>query len=205
MGWTGCHATHYKRNGDIDRKAECDGYFLEGLNAGHYRILKSVMVGSIYYAAIQNLKRYAGRDDAGNSIYEDIPEQQQTETWAMVIITQTDRKDYFNFYHKEMDETMGPCYYDCPMSILKLLSPTDNKYALSWRGKCKQRAEQKKSPDALSKLPVGTTIQFKWGDEVKTYVKHEPAYQFKRPFWYDPDKNVYIPAKRIPSDYQVIR
>ena len=33
MGWTGCHATHYKRNGDIDRKAECDGYFLEGLNA----------------------------------------------------------------------------------------------------------------------------------------------------------------------------
>ena len=64
---------------------------------------------------------------------------------------------------------------------------------------------RKKSPDALSKLPIGTTIQFKWGDEVKTYVKHEPAYQFKRPFWYDPDKNVYIPAKRIPSDYQVIR
>ena len=57
MGWTGQHATHYKR-GTVDRKAECDAYFMEGLNAGFYNVLKSALVGSVYYAAVQNVKRY---------------------------------------------------------------------------------------------------------------------------------------------------
>ncbi len=40
MGWTSYHATHYKPGGSIDRKAECDEYFMGGLNVGHYQILK---------------------------------------------------------------------------------------------------------------------------------------------------------------------
>ena len=48
MGWTSYHATHYSKTGTIDRKAECDGYFMEGLNRGHYRVEKSAMVGSVY-------------------------------------------------------------------------------------------------------------------------------------------------------------
>ena len=55
MGWTSYHATYYKRNGSIDRKAECDAYFLEGLNRGHYEVLKSAVVGSVCYAAVRNL------------------------------------------------------------------------------------------------------------------------------------------------------
>lgn len=202
MGWTSYHATHYKQSGDIDRKAECDGYFLEGLNSGYYRVLKSVMVGSVYYAAVQSLKKYVGKDENGNSIYED---EQCADVWAAVILTQVDRNDYFNFAYKVMDESMGPCYYDCPASILKLLSPTDSGYALAWRENCRQKMEQKKSPTALSNLPIGAKIQIKRGDEIKTYVKHAPAYQFKRPFWYNPVENNYIPANRIPSDYQVVQ
>lgn len=64
MGWTSYHATHYKK-GTVDRKAECDAYFMEGLNAGYYRIIKSVLVGSVYYAAVENLKRYGERRAAG--------------------------------------------------------------------------------------------------------------------------------------------
>lgn len=38
--------------------------------------------------------------------------------------------------YKDMDETCGPCYYNCPSTILSLLSPTDNEYANQWREKC---------------------------------------------------------------------
>ena len=203
MGWTSYHASFYKNNGSVDRKAECDDYFLGGLNKGYYRILKSSMVGSVYYAAVQTLKRCVGRDEQGHSVYENIPDEQQ-EVWAAVMLTQTDKNDYYNFAYKDMSESMGPCYYDCPLSILKLLSPTDNEYALSWRNKCKVRAEQKKSPTALANLPVGTRIQFKYGDRTEVYVKHAPGFQFKRPFWYNPEKNCYIPARRIPDNYTVI-
>lgn len=202
MGWTSYHATYYKPNGSIDRKAECDAYFLEGLNAGHFRVLKSVMVGSVYYAAVQYLKRCTGKDGNGEYIYEDV---QGEPVWAAVFLTQVDMKDYFNFSYKDMDESAGPCQYDCPLSILKLLSPTDSEWANEWREKCKRRAEQKKSPNALANLPIGAHIQFKIRDQVIECVKYPPSYQFKRSFWYIPASGKYMPTKRIPDDYEVVK
>ena len=38
MGWTWYRATHYFKNGGIDRRAECDAYFMEGLNRGYTEI-----------------------------------------------------------------------------------------------------------------------------------------------------------------------
>ena len=42
---------------------------------------------------------------------------------------------------------MEPYHYECPKSILKLLTPTDNELANEWREKCyeyhKQKAEKK--------------------------------------------------------------
>lgn len=37
---------------------------------------------------------------------------------------------------KTMDESMGPYYYDCPASVLSLLTPTKYESALKWRAKC---------------------------------------------------------------------
>ena len=101
MGWTSYHATHYSKTGTIDRKAECDGYFMEGLNRGHYRVEKSAMVGSVYYAAVTSLKKYVGNDQ-----YEDLPENEQF-TFAVVFLTIVDMKDYYNFSYKDMDESGG--------------------------------------------------------------------------------------------------
>lgn len=201
MGWTSYHASYYKRDGSVDRKAECDAYFMEGLNAGQFEVLKSVMVGSVYYAAVRNLKRCVGKDEAGNRIYQDV---QDAPIWAAVFLTKTDRKDYFNFCYKDMDETMGPYYFNCPLSILKLLSPTDNTSANEWRERCKAEAEQKKSPSALSNLPIGAHIRFMFGNQMTECVKYPPAYQFKRPFWYIPASGNYMPTNRIPSDYEVV-
>ncbi len=194
MGWTSYHATHYK-NGKVNRKAECDAYFTEGLNEGFYRLEKSTMIGSVYYAAVTGLKRY----NEGKK--EDVPKDEQ-HTFGVVFLTSVDSKDYYNFSYKDMDETCGPFCYDCPESILKLLSPTTSEFAQKWRDGCRKHRKLRK---ALNDLPVGSVIEFERVDGTKRYVKHAPAFQFKKPFWYNPEGHSYIPNKNIPDGYCVIK
>ena len=194
MGWTSYHATHYK-NGKVNRKAECDAYFTEGLNEGFYRLEKSTMIGSVYYAAVTGLKRY----NEGKK--EDVPKDEQ-HTFGVVFLTSVDSKDYYNFSYKDMDETCGPFCYDCPESILKLLSPTTSEFAQKWRDGCRKHRKLRK---ALNDLPVGSVIEIERVDGTKRYVKHAPAFQFKKPFWYNPEGHSYIPSKNIPDGYCVIK
>ena len=212
MGWTSYHATHYKK-GAVDRKAECDAYFMEGLNRGCYDILKSSMVGSVYYAAVKPLKRYS-KDDDGNKIVVDIPIKEQ-QVFAAIFLTSTDNKDYFNFSYKDMDETMGPYKYDCPKGILNLLTPTDNEYANNWRAKCREQLEKKKNPNALSKLPVGSIIQitmpfdttyFREGDIVK--LRKDRSVRSNRTTWYVIQRAIRFTAglmKQLEGHYEVIK
>lgn len=164
MGWQSYHAEYYK-NGTVDQKAECDAYFLEGLNRGYYEILKSVMVGREYYAAVRCLKSpkltfneqgktIKVKDANGKLVYEDMPNQ---PVWAAVYLTSVDMSNYYNFSYKDMTEEMGPSYYNCPDSILKLLSPTLSESASAWREKCKESNEHKKR---LSNLSFGDKISF---------------------------------------------
>lgn len=193
MGWTSYRATNYK-NGKIDRKAECDAYFLEGLNRGHFDVLKSSMVGSTYYAAVKPLKKSNGKDENGNYIYVDMPENEQF-VFAVVFLTSTNQKDYYNFSYKDMCESMGPYECDCPKSILDLLSPTDNENANEWRKVCYENYANKKKykTNSLCRLPVGSVIKvtmpcrttlYKEGDVV-TLTKGY-AYGLKRPAWFSP-------------------
>ena len=167
MGWTSYHATHYK-NGKVDRKAECDAYFLEGLNRGHYEVVKSVMHGAIYYAAVKHLVKYVGRDGDGKSIYEPLPKEDQI-TFAAVFVTSVDNNDYYNFSYKDMEESMGPCYYDCPISILNMLSPTDSEFANNWRETCRQKA--KGANKLLRNLPIGARIKVTMPFDTRLYKK----------------------------------
>lgn len=209
MGWTSYHATHYKK-GKIDRKAECDAYFMEGLNQGYYDVLKSSMVGSVYYAAVKPLKKYGGKGENDERIIVDIPIDEQ-RVIGVVFLTSTDSKDYFNFSYKEMSEASGPCYYDCPKGILDLLTPTDSEWANNWRTKCREELEKKKNPNSLSKLPEDTVIQvtmpfdtrfYKEGDVVKlTKVKYG-----KRCKWFT--SHCYFTQslmKQLEEHYEVVK
>ncbi len=118
MGWTYYQATYYKKDGKIDRRAEYRAEF--GKEPSWAAIVKDSMVGNIYYAAMKSSKT--------------------GEVWALVVLTETDGTE---FGYKDMDETMGPGYCDCPIGILKLLSPTDNEYANEWRRNCYAVIEQK--------------------------------------------------------------
>lgn len=193
MGWTSYHATHYKANGTIDKKAECDAYFMEGLNRGHFEVLKSVMKGNTYYAAVQNKLR-----KIDNHVYKPI---ENGDVWAAIFLVGINNNDYYNFAYKDMDETCGPCYYDCPKSILNLLTPTDNEYANEWRTKCLEKAKQPK----LSDLPIGTMIKFTdWSGKEHRVYKHAPSYQFKRPFWIYEDGCSYCKANKIPENWEIV-
>ena len=39
MGLTVYMPTHFAKSGNINRKEECDAYFMEGLNKGHFSVL----------------------------------------------------------------------------------------------------------------------------------------------------------------------
>ena len=135
MGWTSQHATYY-RNGIIDRKAEMDNYFKEENSANgkyHYKTLKSAMVGSTYYAAIEKINN----------------ETKEREVFALICLTSVNMSDYFNFSYKDMDETMGPNERKCPIGILNLLTPTDYQWANKWREDCRKYHTQR---NELTKL-----------------------------------------------------
>lgn len=184
MGWTEYHAQYYK-NGRIDRKKEMDSGFSDG-----YEVVKSTMVGSTYYGAI----RYKG------------------EVFACVALTGTRDREWW-FAYKDMDETEGPYCYDCPKSILDLLTPTDNKWAKEWRRKCRERIAEKKE---FEHLPIGTMIVTPWGNSdgelilTKYYEKGRTAWQNSQGYLskskilehgYKVITNDYIKAKQACYNY----
>ena len=187
MGWTSFHATFYNKNNDVDRKAECDNYF----NNKWYRLEKSVIKGSTYYAAVTPLFR--SNFNYNEEGWEPIPESEQ-KTVAFIILTYVNCKEYHNFSYKIMDETAGPYYYDCPESILKLLSPTDNEFATKWRENCRIKNHTIKEKQRLAKLPYGAKIEvlmpcdagmFHTGDKVVlTKIKQlRPGYKNVKTRW----------------------
>ena len=182
MGWTFYHVDSW----DLDRKAEIDKKYNWEEDGQSVKVLKSAMVGSTWYGALQV--------DNGESV----------EVTAEVVLTALDNKEYFNFGYKEMGETCGPHKAECPVGILKLLTPTDSEWANQWRERCWKYHEAKKSPDALKNLPYGAEIRFKWGNREVEVVKRAPRYQFKTDWWQVKGEKQYWSKKRIPSEYVVV-
>lgn len=62
--------------------------------------------------------------------------------------------------YKPMDESMGPCFYDCPLAFLDIAQPAPtDAYAQEWRAKVRtQRAEQAAKRAQVRALAVGQTI-----------------------------------------------
>lgn len=149
MGWTSYHAKEYKRNGKIDICKELDEHYWQYGDENRYNVLKSSMVGNIYYAAVRN--------------------NETKEVFAAIFKTGVQMNDYYNFSYKDMDETVVPCYYDCPKGILDILTPTDNENANYWRGACHKHRENKNLLGRLKRS--GKTIVVEDYDKNKVYLK----------------------------------
>ena len=185
MGWTYQHVlvNDWRKKSPTmkERKEIIDKMWND--NDGKTAVLKSSMIGSTYYAAIND-----NRD--GN-------------VFAVIYLTAgADRSDpYFNFGYKDMDETMGPGYCDCPKSILDLLTPTESEWANEWRKRCRENLEKKKKGNWLKELPVGGKVIWRnWNGDEYTLVKTPPMYQFKTWFWKVEGNNSYMKKSRVTVD-----
>lgn len=148
MGWVHCFDGRRKPDGTVDRRFECDRICTwecrdeDGNVTTSGRVLKSAMVGSTYYAAVQNHKG---------------------DVWAAVFLTcGRTRHDGTAWGYKDMDETMGPCEAKCPASVLALLTPTDSGNANEWRERCRQNiakaAEIRRNGPKKAFAPTGVTV-----------------------------------------------
>lgn len=146
MGWTGIKGIE-KKNGSIDRKATVDKVMELETVDNKWEVVKSSMVGAVYYGAIKKTNK----------------KNNESTVHGVVVLTHINNKEYLNFWYKEMFEDVLPFFYDCPKSILKLLSDTEDSYSLRWRHHCYECAKKRK---AIKSFAVGDKIRTKlWSDE----------------------------------------
>ena len=182
MGWVS-----YCITGKVDRKAECDKIF----NCEHLRIEKSRMVGSTYYAAVRVIKRSIEMD-GDHTLYEAIPEDEQ-KVFGYVILTTTRKNQWeTEFAYKANSECAGPCERRCPDSILNLLTPTEDGYALKWRKDCREYNQKKKF---LKNAPLGTKIELSMNDDMVIFEKKCSG---RKIYWLN-KRLQYIPESSIPE------
>lgn len=182
MGWTSLHLnTDYR--GKINKKAFLDNEFTAQTKAMKWEVLKSSMVGSDYYSAVKKTDY-----ETGESI-----------VFGLVVITRVENECYENFSYKEMDETMHPYNYDCPITILRLLTDTDNQEAKDWRENCYRVYEAKKQQRKLMKsFNNGDKIRTKlWFDEYKTLTLTKIG---NKRVWADYGEGFYY-TQKILSEY----
>ena len=140
----------------------------------------------------------------GLTFYGAVRNNETGEVWALIVLQQRLRGHY-NYGRKEMDETAGPFYYDCPDRILDLLTPTTNAYALEWRAKCRAKNAAKAT---RPKVKAGDTIRLaeplSFGDgytgDTFTYVSGSvfratgQVNRYRIPRWRDRTFEVLVPA-----------
>lgn len=160
MGWTHCFSSPYavwkngketmppaSRQKEIDRKLTWESKDRDGNILSTYKVLKSAMVGSVYYAAV-------AIDEPGK----------ETKVCAAVYLTcGRTNHDGTIWGYKDMDETKGPCESKCPASILALLTPTDSQWANEWRERCRKNiaeaAERRKNGPKPLYAPKGVEVR----------------------------------------------
>jgi hypothetical protein len=81
--------------------------------------------------------------------------------FAAVILISNTKKDGIGY--KDQTETMGPCQYDCPQRIMRLLSPLADLprigYAAEWRASvASRRDELRRRRQRRNSLRIGSTV-----------------------------------------------
>ena len=197
MGWTTCfYASNWKydRNGrrTVDRRKECDALYtwerkepVTGADGRVYpkmkdTVLKSAMVGRVYYAAVR-------REQEGK----------EPHVWGAVCLTCGRSPDGTVWGYKNMSEDSMPYFFDCPASILALLSPTDSEGANEWREECRKKiaaaAARRKNGPAPLFIPKGIGVQERKGSWIITSENYRrnstySAIRFTKVRWHEFDR-----------------
>lgn len=133
MNWESKPTEFVLENGHVDRIQE-----IKHLITTHGRLpLLVVSMGDTVYAAVKDTAT------------------QETAAWIYKITIEDD-----HFLYALMKETENPTEQNCPLSILKRLTPTKDENANRWRAACYASYKESKKKKTLNKLPLGAKIQF---------------------------------------------
>ena len=99
-----------------------------------------------------------------NTLYAAIKNNETNEVFCAVYLLRWSNSDY-NFSYKSMTEFVGPCETECPLRIMKLLTPLSDKndpdkWARNWREKVYKYWEDKKKFDSGFVLKTKNEISF---------------------------------------------
>lgn len=200
MGWTTCgYASNWKFDANgrrhVDRRKECDALYtwerkepVVGADGRVYprmkdTVLKSAMVGSVYYAAVRREK-----------------DGEPPHVWGAVCLTcGRQRHDGSVWGYKNMSEDVLPYFFDCPAGILALLTPTDDENANKWRELCRQKlakraAKRKEGPRPLY-TPKGVQVTEQRGSWILTSENYRrngvySAIRYTKSRWHEFDRVV---------------
>ena len=90
----------------------------------------------------------------------------EKEGKSFILLLMIDKHDGWWGY-KDIEESMGPCYYDCPLSLLDMTTGNDHDASIEWRKGVRERHATRQARRLASKA-------VKVGDRVTVYGK---AYQ----------------------------
>jgi len=112
MGWTskGYRKAHTEFDKD-DAKKLLEREVLEG-----YQLIDMELV----------------KDNKQHEVYASV-RHPRGHVFGLVVLVSIEKDE---IYWKEMDETVGPSYYNASKVIIDKLSPTDSQYAREWRENC---------------------------------------------------------------------
>jgi hypothetical protein len=125
MGWT---YTHKPKGQTIET------FFKERWENGHFKILK---VKTYFRREVYLLCEITPKDGAPKYTFA-----------AMCLINFCPRDPEYNFGYKDMDQSCGPQYYNCPDEILDDITPTDSEYANNWFASCRANNAEKRKHHA---------------------------------------------------------
>lgn len=124
MGWTSSR--------EWPKRADVVSSILRESNSPGRRILKHSLVGNHLWAAHE-----VDRAEGGAVRF-------------VVLYLLEYNRDAGCYAYKDMDESMGPYYYDCPASVIKAAGPAPDAACAAWREKCAKHAESKKAKKSLA-------------------------------------------------------
>ncbi|MEW6289967.1 MAG: hypothetical protein AB1545_08945 [Thermodesulfobacteriota bacterium] len=132
MGWTYTHRGKTPVKEFLTDQVNCEN------EHGRCTLLDIAIVKMrTAYMAVEIIRR----DTATNGLD---PATRKVVAFVFLLDYRPSDPDY-DMGYKDMDESVGPYEIECPERILKLLTPTDQEYAVQWRQRCWDNIARKKS------------------------------------------------------------
>lgn len=122
MGWTFPYGATRRQIIDELTPAECPS----GDAGGLFRTLRHCCKGNVLYALHESVK----------------PDGSSTKWIGVYLMGKHGGNDWG---YKDMDETMGPYYYNCPVKYLDEADEPANECAANWRAEVRRRAAERAS------------------------------------------------------------